>query len=31
MKNPFSNLFKKEDKTGEQPAPPTSFEKKKKG
>ena len=31
MKNPFSNLFKKKDKTGEQPAPPTSVEKKKKG
>ena len=31
MKNPFSNLFKKKNKGGEQPAPPTSVEKKKKG
>ena len=31
MKNPFSNLFKKKDKGGGQPAPPTSVEKKKKG
>ena len=31
MKNPFSNLFKKKDKGGDQPAPPTSVEKKKKG
>jgi len=31
MKNPFSNLFKKKNKGGDQPAPPTSVEKKKKG
>ena len=31
MKNPFSNLFKKKNKEGQQTAPPTSVEKKKKG
>jgi type IV pilus assembly protein PilN len=31
MKNPFSNLFKKKSKDGQQAAPPTSVEKKKKG
>ena len=31
MKNPFSNLFKKKNKDGQQAAPPTSVEKKKKG
>ena len=31
MKNPFSNLFKKKSKDGEQATPPTSVEKKKKG
>jgi len=31
MKNPFSNLFKKKNKEGQQVAPPTSVEKKKKG
>ncbi len=31
MKNPFSNLFKKKNKEGQQAAPPTSVEKKKKG
>ena len=31
MKNPFSNLFKKKNKVGQQTAPPTSVEKKKKG
>ena len=31
MKNPFSNLFKKKNTDGQQAAPPTSVEKKKKG
>ena len=31
MKNPFSNLFKKKSKDGQQAVPPTSVEKKKKG
>ena len=31
MKNPFSNLFKKKSKDGQQAPTPTSVEKKKKG